>query len=201
VGILVDGRGEASAAEMQEVSALAPADALAHWRRVGVYANPPPQWLEAAILRIGPKVREMAERALRKMTEAQAKLHSAVEALRLRAQNTAGKAVYAFNFSDLVGMQLQAEYYDQRLADLKRALDGGAEAFLAWQKARRPAVEHYRNMLQRLEAECRRLRLQSEFAGEGAGQPELREAIDFLEAEMESIEEYVRLIEEGRANG
>jgi outer membrane protein OmpA-like peptidoglycan-associated protein len=199
VTILADGHGEPTAADMADDTHLDRATALARWRRVGVYTNLPPLWVEAGLSRIKQAWRKCASQALRGHSRAVEVLGRKVEYLRKRAAGTVNSSVYSWNIADMIWEDQSLRDYEKRLLELTHALDSGTNAFIHWLNNRGSSLEFNRDVLRKLEAERRRL--QEESTKGTWSQTELREALEWMDVMIDDHKEYVRLIEEGRVTG
>jgi hypothetical protein len=192
VTIVADGTGEAG---IDPRGTALDAARPMRWRRVDIYANLPPRWVEAGILRLRRAYRKTAERALARHRQGIENLRRQQAVRQRRLPRMRGTALYGYNFAFLAWYEQRLKDTEKRFQELLQAIDSGTEAFVAWlNNTHRPTIEFFTDIVNRLETE--RNRLQKEAMKNPS--PVIEEMIDLMDHEIKRFQEDIRDIEKGR---
>jgi hypothetical protein len=135
------------------------------WRRVDVFTDLPPLWVESGISRLRKDLRKSVEGAVKGRREGIDKLKKTVKELNNRLGKLKKSSVYAENLEMLVWYEQQLKELEQSTSELLKSIDSGNSAYIAWRAKKAKASEsekekkRYQEIINRLEKEKKRLQL------------------------------------------
>jgi hypothetical protein len=191
VNIVADGTGESG---IDSRGTALDAARPMRWRRVDIYANLPPRWVEAGILRLRKRYRKAAEQAITGHRQGIKNLRRQLGIRQRRVPRMRGTALYGYNFAFLAWYEERLKRTERRYQELMEAIDSGTEAFMSWMdNCSRPTSEFFGGIVDRLQKEKKRL--QKEAAKNPA--PVLDEMIELMDHEISLYQGFIREIKEG----